>query len=76
VRTLRPPRERPGFAEAADALLRGERVDVPAPRLDFLRWLGANRPVVFHGSPRDDPVELSTERQSTDTTAWGSQEAV
>jgi hypothetical protein len=64
------------YAEAADALLAGEAVAVPEPRLDFLRWLAESRPVVFHGSPRDDLRELSTERQSTDATAWGNQEAV
>jgi hypothetical protein len=64
------------FAAAADALLAGEAVAVPEPRLDFLRWLADNRPVVFHGSPRDDLSELSTERRSRDTTAWGNQQAV
>ena len=73
---LPPPREQPGFAEAADALLRGEHVDIPEPRLDFLRWLGANRDVVFHGSPLGDLTELSTERKSRDATAWGDQTAV
>jgi hypothetical protein len=78
--SLRPPVVAPdaeaGFAAAADALLAGEIVAVPKPRLDFLRWLAENRPVVFHGSPRDDLRELSTERQSRDATAWGNQQAV
>jgi hypothetical protein len=64
------------FAAAADALLAGEETAVPERRLDFLRWLAQNRPVVFHGSPRDDLSELSTERRSRDTTAWGNQQAV
>ena len=64
------------FDAAADKLLAGESVAIPEPRLDFLRWLAENRPVVFHGSPRDDLSELSTERQSRDTTAWGNQQAV
>jgi hypothetical protein len=64
------------FAEAADALLGGEASAVPEPRLDFLRWLAGNRPVVFHGSPRDDLLVLSTERRSRDLTAWGNQQAV
>jgi hypothetical protein len=64
------------FAAAADALLAGEPATVPEPRVDFLRWLAENRPVVFHGSPRDDLSELSTERQSRDTTAFGNQQAV
>ena len=64
------------FAVAADALLAGEPTSVPDPRLDFLRWLAENRPVVFHGSPRADLTELSTERRSRDKTAWGNQQAV
>jgi hypothetical protein len=64
------------FAAAADSLLAGEKTELPAPRLDFLRWLAENRPVVFHGSPRDDILELSTARKSRDTTAWGNQQAV
>jgi hypothetical protein len=64
------------FAAAADALLAGETVSIPERRLDFLRWLAEHRPVVFHGSPRDDLTELSTERRSSDTTAWGNQQAV
>ena len=74
--TLPPPVVEPGFDEAADALLRGERVDLPEARLDFLRWLGESRGVVFHGSPRNDLVELSTERKSRDSTEWGNQQAV
>jgi hypothetical protein len=64
------------FAAVADELLAGEPVAIPEPRLDFLRWLAENRSVVFHGSPRDDLRELSTERQSRDATAWGNQRAV
>jgi hypothetical protein len=64
------------FSAVADGLLRGEAAEIPEPRLDFLRWLAENRPVVFHGSPRDDLRELSTERRSRDTTAWGNQQAV
>jgi hypothetical protein len=64
------------FGAAADALLAGETSEVPEPRLDFLRWLAENRDVVFHGSPRDDLQELSTERKSRDSTAWGNQRAV
>jgi hypothetical protein len=64
------------FAVAADELLAGEEAAVPEPRLDFLRWLAENRAVVFHGSPRDDLLELSTERLSRDSTAWGNQQAV
>lgn len=76
MRVLGPPRERAGFAAAADALLAGESPPLPEPRVEFLRWLGADRPVVFHGSPRGDLTELSTERKSRDATAWGDQTAV
>src|SRR5215472_11241251 len=64
------------FAATADALIAGETFAVPEPRLDFLRWLAENRDVVFHGSPRGDISELSTERKSRDSTAWGNQQAV
>ena len=74
--SLPSPREKGGFSDSADALLRGEPVEIPEPRVDFLRWLGANRGVVFHGSPRSDLTELSTERQSSDATEWGNQQAV
>jgi hypothetical protein len=78
--TLRPPIVDPDtearFSAVADQLLAGEAIAVPEPRLDFLRWLAQSRPVVFHGSPRDDLSELSTERRSRDTTAWGNQQAV
>lgn len=70
------PEAEAGFASVADELLAGEAVALPQRRLDFLRWLAENRPVVFHGSPRDDLHELSTERRSTDSTAWGNQQAV
>jgi hypothetical protein len=74
--TLPPPRHEPGFDEVADALLRGDDITLPEARLDFLRWLGQARGVVFHGSPRNDLVELSTERKSRDTTEWANQQAV
>jgi hypothetical protein len=54
------PETEAGFASAADELLAGEATAVPEPRLDFLRWLVENRPVVFHGSSRDDLRELPT----------------
>ena len=64
------------FATAADALLAADDAVVPEPRLEFLRWLATHRDVVFHGSPRADLTELSTERASRDLTAWGDQRAV
>jgi hypothetical protein len=57
-------------------LLVGAEAPLPSERLEFLRWLAANREVVFHGSPRADLSELSTERLSRDTTEFGNQEAV
>ena len=68
--------ELPGFAAAGEALLAGEDVELPAPRLEFLDWLAAKRGVVFHGSQHGDMAELSTERRSSDATAWGNQPAV
>jgi len=65
-----------GFAAAADALLAGGDPEIPEPRVEFLRWLAEDRPVVFHGSPRGDLTELSTERRSRDTTSFGDQTAV
>jgi hypothetical protein len=70
------PKTEARFAAAADALLAAETVVVPEPRLDFFCWLAEHRDVVFHGSPHDDLHELSTERRSRDTTAWGNQQAV
>lgn len=64
------------FAAAADLLLAGGEPEIPAPRLDFLRWLADKHAVAFHGSPLADITELSTERKSTDTTSWGNQQAV
>ena len=64
------------FARLADALVAGKTMVIPEPRLEFIRWLAENRPVVFHGSQRDDLTELSTERRSRDTTVWGNQQAV
>jgi hypothetical protein len=64
------------FAAAAHELLAGRTTAIPEQRLDFLRWLAEHRAVVFHGSPRDDLRELSTERRSRDSTPWGNQQAV
>ena len=64
------------FAVVADELLAGGDPELPEPRLEFLRWLAENRTVAFHGSPRGDLTELSTERRSRDTTSFGDQTAV
>jgi hypothetical protein len=60
----------------ADALLAGSDPALPDERLDFLRWLATTRDVVFHGSPRADLAELSTERKSQDATEFGNRQAV
>lgn len=64
------------FASVADQLLAGGEPELPARRLDFLRWVAETRRVAFHGSPLSDLAELSTERKSSDTTSWGNQQAV
>lgn len=64
------------FEAAADALLAGATSSIPAPRLDFLRWLAESRDVVFHGSPVGGLAELSTERKTRDTGPFGDQQAV
>jgi hypothetical protein len=50
--------------------------DVSAPKIAFLQWLRTNRPVVFHGSMRDDIDVLKPIRLSRDTGAFGDQQAV
>jgi hypothetical protein len=43
---------------------------------EFLRWLAADRPVLFHGSPRPDLTDLRPVRMSSDPSAFGNQQAV
>lgn len=50
--------------------------DSPIPRTEFLRWLAQHRNVLFHGSGRDDIRVLEPIRLSSDTTAFGNQQAV
>lgn len=50
--------------------------DLPWPKYEFLQWLRANRPVVFHGSSRDDLSLLRTVRMTRDVGAFGDQQAV
>ena len=45
-------------------------------KLDFLQWLRTHRDVVFHGSARDDIDVLKPIRLSSDTGAFGNQQAV
>jgi len=63
----------------AERLERGDAdavVDSPLPRDEFLRWLAERRPVLFHGSARDDLAVLEPIRFSRDTTEFGDQQAV
>jgi hypothetical protein len=48
----------------------------PGQLLTYLRWLATNRPVLFHGSQRDNIGELRPDRESSDSTAFGNQRAV
>jgi hypothetical protein len=64
------------FEHAADELLAGRTHELPARRLDFLRWLAGSRGLVFHGSPLGDLTRLEPIRRSRDTTAWGDQQAL
>jgi hypothetical protein len=59
----------PGAGEEIDATLVGDKVA-------FLQWLRRNRPVVFHGSARDDIDVLKPIRLSRDAGAFGDQQAV
>lgn len=64
---------------AADRLERGDAdavADSPLPCVEFLRWLAERRPVLFHGSGRDDLDVLEPIRLSRDTTEFGDQQAV
>jgi hypothetical protein len=47
-----------------------------APKIAFLQWLRTSRPVVFHGSLRDDIDVLKPVRLSRDKGAFGDQQAV
>lgn len=69
------------YEAAADRVLTAdgshiERAALPEPVLPFLCWLADHRPVLFHGSARDDIEELAPVRLSSDTTAFGNQQAV
>ncbi|MEU4198236.1 hypothetical protein AB0E69_40505 [Kribbella sp. NPDC026611] len=44
--------------------------------MTYLRWLAIHRQVLFHGSQRDSISELRPDRESDDSTAFGSQRAV
>lgn len=63
----------------ADRLLGGDAAaleGLEAGRVDVLRWLAEQRPVLFHGSNRADLEALEPIRLSRDATAFGNQQAV
>jgi hypothetical protein len=69
----------PALGAAADRLLAGDPAGMetlPVPRVEFLRWLADNRPVLFHGSSREDLELLEPIRLSRDTTEFGDRQAV
>jgi hypothetical protein len=81
--TLQGPRVEatvvPQLDEAAERLLAGDATaaaDLPIPRTEFLRWLAQTRPVLFHGSSREDLALLEPIRLSRDTTEFGDRQAV
>jgi hypothetical protein len=59
--------------EGSNAWITGE---FDWPRYEFLQWLRTHRPVVFHGTKRDDLDVLKGVRFSRDATAFGDQQAV
>jgi hypothetical protein len=69
----------PRLEHAANSLLSGDADAVealPVPPIEFLRWLAENRPVLFHGSSRDDLAVLEPIRLSRDATEFGDRQAV
>ncbi|MEV0286308.1 hypothetical protein AB0H36_19525 [Kribbella sp. NPDC050820] len=56
----------------------GSREGLQPPRqtMTYVRWLASHRQVLFHGSQRDSISELRPDRESDDSTAFGSQRAV
>jgi hypothetical protein len=67
------------LVRAADRLETGDAdaiAQAPLPRVEFLRWLADHRPVLFHGSGRDDLHVLEPIRLSRDTREFGDQQAV
>jgi hypothetical protein len=75
---LRPVRHDERFDALADRFLGGDPSafeDAGVARVDFLRWLGEHRDVLFHGSSRDLSV-LEPIRLSNDTREFGNRQAV
>lgn len=83
ARSVRPSSaaEAASYEAAADRLLsaggaRVDAADLPSPLMPFLCWLVENRPVLYHGSAREDIDELRPIRMSRDASAFGDQQAV
>jgi len=51
-------------------------LEPPGPLLGYLRWLAAERRVLFHGSRRGGLDELRTQRETRDAREFGDQTAV
>ena len=67
------------FDVLADRLLAGDVTafaDAGPARVDFLRWVGEHRDVLFHGSSRGDLDVLEPIRLSSDAREFGNRQAV
>ncbi|TDO47312.1 hypothetical protein EV643_109205 [Kribbella sp. VKM Ac-2527] len=53
-----------------------DRLRPPGKVMTYLRWLAVHHQVLFHGSQRDGISELRPDRESDDSTPFGSQRAV
>ena len=76
---LPPVRHDDRFDALADRFLGGDPSALDEPdvaRVDFLRWLGEHRDVLFHGSSRGDFAVLEPIRLSNDTRDFGNRQAV
>ena len=76
---LPPPGQDERFDNLADRFLAGDVSTLDEPglsRVDFLRWLGEHRDVLFHGSSRGDLAVLEPIRLSTDAREFGNRQAV
>ncbi len=76
-----PVTDDPSFEETARRFVdpaAGDWIDpaVVPSKVAFLQWLRRHRPVVFHGSARDDIDALQPIRLSRDAGAFGDQQAV
>ena len=72
------PRQSPGRSGWPTTFRNPAEGPTPTPRplVPYLYWLQETQPIVFHGSQHRALVELTDERKSRDTTAYGDQTAV